>query len=58
MRDERAAIEARLAAWIADPEVDVVISTGGTGLTGRDVTVEAHEAVYEKAIPAFATLFT
>jgi len=56
--DDRPAIEARLRAWIADPGVDVVISTGGTGLTGRDVTVEAHEAVYEKAIPAFGTLFT
>jgi molybdenum cofactor biosynthesis protein B len=58
VRDEQAEIEARLRAWIADPRVDVVISTGGTGLTGRDVTVEAHEAVYEKAIPAFGTLFT
>ena len=58
MRDERAEIEARLRAWIADPEVDAVISTGGTGLTGRDVTVEAHAAVYEKEIIGFATLFT
>ena len=58
VRDEQAEIEARLRAWIAEPGVDVVISTGGTGLTGRDVTVEAHEAVYEKAIPAFGTLFT
>ena len=58
LRDEQSAIEDRLRAWIADPGVDVVISTGGTGLTGRDVTVEAHEAVYEKAIPAFGTLFT
>jgi molybdenum cofactor biosynthesis protein B len=58
VRDEQDAIEARLRAWIADEGVDVVISTGGTGLTGRDVTVEAHEAVYEKAIPAFGTLFT
>jgi molybdenum cofactor biosynthesis protein B len=58
VRDEQAAIEARLRAWVADPEVDVVLSTGGTGLTGRDVTVEAHESVYEKAIPAFGTLFT
>ncbi len=57
VRDEQAEIAARLAAWIADPAVDVVISTGGTGLTGRDVTVEAHEAVYDKAIPAFGTLF-
>jgi molybdenum cofactor biosynthesis protein B len=58
VRDEAAEIEARLRRWVADPGVDVVISTGGTGLTGRDVTVEAHEAVYEKGIPAFGTLFT
>jgi molybdenum cofactor biosynthesis protein B len=58
VRDEQAEIEARLRAWIADPAVDAVISTGGTGLTGRDVTVEAHAAVYEKAVPAFGTLFT
>jgi molybdopterin adenylyltransferase len=58
VRDDRGAIEDRLRAWIADPEVDAVISTGGTGLTGRDVTVEAHEAVYEKTITAFGTLFT
>jgi molybdenum cofactor biosynthesis protein B len=58
LRDDRAAIEARLRAWVADPQVDVVVSTGGTGLTGRDVTVEAHQAVYDKEITAFATLFT
>ncbi len=58
IRDERAEIAARLRAWIADPEVDVVISTGGTGLTGRDVTVEAHRDVYEKEIDAFGTVFT
>jgi molybdopterin adenylyltransferase len=58
VRDEQVEIEARLRGWIADPGVDVVISTGGTGLTGRDVTVEAHEAVYEKAVPGFAILFT
>ncbi len=57
VRDERAEIAAKLREWVADAEVDVVISTGGTGLTGRDVTVEAHEDVYEKAIPAFGTLF-
>lgn len=56
--DDQPVIEARLRAWIADPGVDAVISTGGTGLTGRDVTVEAHEAVYEKSIPAFGVLFT
>ena len=58
VRDEQGEIEAIPRGWIADPQVDVAISTGGTGLTGRDVTVEAHEAVYEKAIPAFGTLFT
>ena len=58
VRDEREAIVARLRDWIADPGVDAVISTGGTGLTGRDVTVEAHEEVYEKAVTAFGTLFT
>jgi len=58
VRDERAEIAAILRAWCADPAVDVVISTGGTGLTGRDVTVEAHRDVYEKEIDAFATVFT
>lgn len=58
LRDERAEIAALLLAWSLDPEIDVVISTGGTGLTGRDVTVEAHRDVYEKEIDAFSTLFT
>ncbi|THD75970.1 molybdenum cofactor biosynthesis protein B [Thalassobius vesicularis] len=58
IRDERAEIADQLRAWIANPEVDVVISTGGTGLTGRDVTVEAHRDVYEKEIDAFGTVFT
>ncbi len=58
VQDERAEIAAELRAWVADPGVDVVISTGGTGLTGRDVTVEAHRDVYEKEIEAFATVFT
>ena len=58
LRDERAEIAARLRDWVADPGVDAVISTGGTGLTGRDVTVEAHRDVYEKEIDAFSTLFT
>ena len=56
--DERAEIAAALRDWIADPAVDVVLSTGGTGLTGRDVTVEAHRDVYEKEIDAFGTVFT
>lgn len=56
--DERDQIAEQLRAWCADPNVDVVISTGGTGLTGRDVTVEAHRDVYEKEIDAFGTVFT
>ncbi len=56
-RDDRAAIANRLRDWIADAGIDVVISTGGTGLTGRDVTVEAHRDVYEKEIDAFGTIF-
>jgi len=56
--DERTQIADQLRAWVADPDIDVVISTGGTGLTGRDVTVEAHRDVYEKEIEAFATVFT
>ena len=58
LRDERAEIADQLRTWIASPDVDVVISTGGTGLTGRDVTVEAHRDVYEKEIDAFGTVFT
>ncbi|QUJ75591.1 molybdenum cofactor biosynthesis protein B [Sulfitobacter albidus] len=56
--DERDLIAAQLRDWCADPRIDVVISTGGTGLTGRDVTVEAHRDVYEKEIDAFGTVFT
>lgn len=58
LRDERAEIADQLRAWCAREDVDVVISTGGTGLTGRDVTVEAHRDVYEKEIDAFGTVFT
>lgn len=56
--DDRPAIATALRSWCADPAVDVIISTGGTGLTGRDVTIEAHRDVYEKEIEAFGTLFT
>ncbi len=56
--DDQPAIEAQLRKWIDAPEIDVILSTGGTGLTGRDVSVEAHLAVYEKEISAFSTLFT
>jgi molybdopterin adenylyltransferase len=57
VRDEKAAIVAQLKAWIADPSIDVVIATGGTGVTGRDVTPEAFHAVYEKEIAGFGELF-
>jgi molybdenum cofactor biosynthesis protein B len=57
VRDERGAIVAKLREWIADAGVDVVISTGGTGLTGRDITPEAFESVYEKKIEGFGELF-
>ena len=48
VKDERSEISKRLHEWISDPAVDAVISTGGTGLTGRDVTLLTHQAVYEK----------
>ena len=58
VQDERDQIAAQLRTWCDQPDIDVVISTGGTGLTGRDVTVEAHRDVYEKEIDAFGTVFT
>ena len=58
IQDERDQIAAQLCAWCDQPDIDVVISAGGTGLTGRDVTVEAHRDVYEKEIDAFGTVFT
>jgi len=57
VRDEAREIEAQFQDWIADPQVDVVISTGGTGVTGRDVTPEAFARVIEKDIPGFGELF-
>jgi len=57
VRDDIAAIVAQLKAWIADANVDVVVSTGGTGVTGRDVTPEAFRQVYEKEIEGFGELF-
>jgi molybdopterin adenylyltransferase len=56
-RDDADAIVARLRGWIADSEVDCVVTTGGTGVTGRDVTPEAVERVAEKMIPGFGELF-
>ena len=55
--DDIEAIRTQVKAWIADPAVDVVITTGGTGFTGRDVTPEALEPLFEKRMDGFSTLF-
>jgi molybdenum cofactor biosynthesis protein B len=57
VKDEVEAIGAQVRQWIADKAIDVVISTGGTGFTGRDVTPEAVEPLFEKKMDGFATLF-
>jgi molybdenum cofactor biosynthesis protein B len=57
VKDRRDAITAQLEAWIADPAIDVVIATGGTGVTPRDVTPEALAPLVTKAIPGFGELF-
>jgi len=57
VKDEQALIEAQLRAWIASADIEVVITTGGTGVTGRDVTPEALHAVIEKHVPGFGELF-
>jgi molybdenum cofactor biosynthesis protein B len=57
VRDDAEAIAAHLRGWIADPAVEVVITTGGTGITGRDVTPEAFDRVVEKRIEGFGELF-
>ena len=57
VKDDLDAIAAQLRAWIANPDVDVVIATGGTGVTGRDVTPEAFQSVFEKEIAGFGEIF-
>ena len=56
-RDDLAILTNRLNNWIDDPHIDAIVSTGGTGLTGRDVTPEALDRVKEKDIPGFGELF-
>ena len=56
-RDDADTIEAHLRAWVADPAIEVVLSTGGTGVTARDVTPEAFERVIDKRIEGFGELF-
>lgn len=57
LRDDAGLIARQFEEWIADPSVDAVISTGGTGLTGRDVTPEAMDRVKDRDIPGFGELF-
>ncbi len=57
VQDDVEAIRAQLRAWIADPAIDAIITTGGTGFTGRDVTPEAAEALFEKRMEGFSTAF-
>ncbi|HTN11505.1 MAG TPA: molybdenum cofactor biosynthesis protein B [Acetobacteraceae bacterium] len=56
-KDDASQVETLLRRWIADPAIDVVITTGGTGITGRDVTPEAFDRVLEKRIEGFGELF-
>ena len=56
--DEKNQIVTILEKWVSDKKIDVILSTGGTGLTGRDVTVEAHRQIYDKEIEAFGTVFS
>ena len=57
VKDDVASIQGRVKGWIADPRIDVIITTGGTGFTGRDVTPEAVEPLFEKKMDAFSALF-
>jgi molybdenum cofactor biosynthesis protein B len=57
VRDDVAQIRAKVQGWIADPQVDVVITTGGTGFTGRDVTPEAVKTLFEKEVDGFSIVF-
>ncbi|MCL4765648.1 MAG: molybdenum cofactor biosynthesis protein B [Hyphomicrobiaceae bacterium] len=57
VKDDIAHIRARVLGWIADPEIDVVLTTGGTGFTGRDVTPEAVKPLFDKEIDGFSTVF-
>ncbi|MEM9667548.1 MAG: molybdenum cofactor biosynthesis protein B [Pseudomonadota bacterium] len=57
VRDDIETVRSTVSNWIDDPEVDVVISSGGTGLTGRDITPEAVEPLFEKTIDGFSVIF-
>lgn len=57
VKDDRYSIRAVMSAWIADPDVQAVITTGGTGLTGRDITPEAVAPLFDKEIDGFGEMF-
>ncbi len=57
VKDHKADVAAQVSLWINDPEIDAVITTGGTGLTGRDITVEAVTPLFEKTIDGFSVIF-
>lgn len=57
VKDDKAAIRNQVEAWTKDPEIDVVITTGGTGFTGRDVTPEALEPLFDKRMDGFSEVF-
>jgi molybdenum cofactor biosynthesis protein B len=57
VKDEIPAIRAKVEAWIADPQIDAIITTGGTGFTGRDVTPEAVRPLFEKEVEGFSMVF-
>src|ERR1700722_7614462 len=57
VKDDKKAIAAKLRGFIEDPKIDVVITTGGTGFTGRDVTPEAVEPLFDKRMEGFSTVF-
>jgi molybdenum cofactor biosynthesis protein B len=57
VKDEVPLLVAQLKAWVNDPNIDCIITTGGTGVTGRDVTPEAFQQVWEKEIPGFGEMF-
>jgi len=57
VKDDVSAISAQVKSWSKDNNIDVILTTGGTGLTGRDVTVEAVEPMFEKTLEGFSALF-
>lgn len=57
VRDDREALRAAVSGFVADPKTDVVLTTGGTGFTGRDVSPDALEPLFEKRMEGFSTLF-